>query len=148
MKTPINLEENKEIFKGKFQHQISNDPKSGLIRVIDYFGISISQRYEIIEHDAETKYFNHQGEYLPKFTHVTRQRHRPWTVDNTYQVVKRDLRTGEPLKGEDEENLMVDAYDYFSEVVFKGQASQIDILKKSMDFDDINNLFNEDEDTD
>ncbi|MGQ1934938.1 hypothetical protein [Ornithobacterium rhinotracheale] len=146
MKTPINLEEKKDCFAGKFQHQISNDPKSGLIRVIDYFGTNISHRYKIIEHDAEIKYFNQEGEFLPKFTQEVQQRGRNWSVDNTYQVVKRDLRTGEPLKGEDEEDLMVDAYDYFSEVVFKGQASQIDILKKSIDLDDINNLFNEDED--
>ncbi|MXV39406.1 hypothetical protein GO491_12115, partial [Flavobacteriaceae bacterium Ap0902] len=76
MKTNINLEEKQDLFNGVFHHQISDHPKSGLIRVIDYFGANISERYKEISHDADIQFFTHEGEHLPEFTHRVKQRGR------------------------------------------------------------------------
>lgn len=144
MKTAINLKDKEGIFKGKFQHQISDHPISGLIRVIDYFGADISHRYKQIAHDAEMHFFTQEGEHLPEFTQKVKQRRNgklvEWTVNNNYQVMEREA-DGQPKLGDDKQPIMHDAYDYFIEVVYNAPMPLNKIIIGSIEIDDSNHLF-------
>lgn len=140
MKTPFNIEEHASHFGGKFQVQISDHPKSGLIRVIDYFGANISHRYKQIEHDAQTHYFSQEGEPLPEFTHRTKQREREWKVDNSYKIIERE-KDGTPKHNDHGEEITHPAYDYFIEVVYTTPLPLKNIIIASIQIDDANQLF-------
>lgn len=140
MKKTINL--SKYEFKGQFQLQISNHPKSGLIRIIDYFGANISEKFKIIDHDADMLYFNQKGEPLPEFTHKVRQRGRDWKVDNSYEVFERNSQ-GEPVLDEAGNPIKHPAYEYFIKEIYSNPTPLKDILQNSIHIDDKNNLFDE-----
>lgn len=140
MKKTIDL--SKYEFKGQFQLQISNHPKSGLIRVIDYFGANISEKFKIIDHDADMLYFNQKGEPLPEFTHKVRQRGRDWKVDNSYEVFERNPQ-GEPVLDEAGNPIKHPAYEYFIKEIYSNPTPLKDILQNSIHIDDKNNLFDE-----
>lgn len=141
MKTIINLEEKQHLFGGIFQHQISDDETSGLIRVIDYLGANISQRYQCIEHDAKMYYFNKNGDHLPKFTHKVMQRSREWKVDNSYTVKLRDFASGEVLTDEDGNELTSPAFDYYVGIIFSIPLALDSIIQNSIELDDAYKLF-------
>ncbi|MGV4528759.1 hypothetical protein [Ornithobacterium rhinotracheale] len=145
MKTKINLEDKENLFKGKFQIQISDEPKSGLIRVIDYFSPIIQERYKVLNHDGDMHYFNAAGEHLTQFTDKVQQvkdgKVIPWKVDNNYKVYKRDIRTGKPITEGDESVIKAPAYDYFTDMIFNNPISMKSILIEAIKFDDENGLF-------
>lgn len=143
MKTSkFNINNHKEHLTGKFSVQISDGPSSGLIRVIDYHGATISHNYKIIEHNATMRYFNQKGEYIPRFSHKVKQRGRDWLVDNTYEVIVRD-ESGKPKIGDDNNPVKSPAYDYFIEILFNAPLPLSEILIASIKIDDMNQLYEE-----
>ncbi|MXV37662.1 hypothetical protein GO491_03055 [Flavobacteriaceae bacterium Ap0902] len=138
MKTEIDLTQH--TFDGIFQHQISDHPATGLVRVINYRGANIREDFNVIEHIGEMHYFNADSKHLPEFTHKVKQNGKDWKVDNSYEVIERNP-DGTPKLDEEGEEIKHPAFDYFLPLIFSISAPLETILKSSIDLDDAYKLF-------
>ncbi|WDF45242.1 hypothetical protein PQ459_10060 [Chryseobacterium sp. KACC 21268] len=96
MKTEINLEQyNFEEYDRVYQ--ISDCPRSGLIRVIGVIGENYNFREKRWYISAETNYINKDsGIHLKEFKHSTLSKGRDWLISNDYMVMLTDS-AGNPL---------------------------------------------------